>query len=118
MLACKCYMSGSGTAAAALPGALERGLGRGPDGPRRVFKDVHGATSLLAPMGRGADPRPKASASSAAALPGALKRGLGRGPDGPRRVFERRAGATSLPATGVEEVGYRPTDLPPFAALI
>ena len=33
-------MSGSGTAAAALPGALKRGLGRGPDGPRHIFKDV------------------------------------------------------------------------------
>ncbi len=32
----------------AFPGALKRGLGRGPDGPRRVFKDVH-AFGALAP---------------------------------------------------------------------
>ena len=31
---------GGSFAARVLPGALKRGLGRGPDGPRRVFKDV------------------------------------------------------------------------------
>ncbi len=38
----------SGCALRAFPGALKRGLGRGPDGPRRVLKDVH-AFGALAP---------------------------------------------------------------------
>ena len=33
-------LASGGAAARVLPGALKRGLGRGPDGPRRVFKDV------------------------------------------------------------------------------
>ncbi len=47
-----------GAAAHAFPGALKRGLGRGPDGPRRVFKDVHGATLLSATGGEGVGYRP------------------------------------------------------------
>ncbi len=37
--ACSVACSG-GAAARTFPGALKRGLGRGPDGPRLVFKDV------------------------------------------------------------------------------
>ncbi len=33
-------LASGGAAARVLPGALKRGLGRGPDGPRRVFKDM------------------------------------------------------------------------------
>ena len=101
--------------ARALPGALKRGLGRGPDGPRRILKDVSGATSLSATS---AEPRLSRRGKRAQARPPFKERYAGRAFPDWEHVRTRPSRKNSRQTKTGRRLGLRPVSAAKLAVEI